>query len=128
VEQAQEQAVTVNLRYILETGLGVLNYTPEQLFETRLCFFWARLSGYFAERDRQYRAHAELTRLQTFLLVNVNMTEKSRLKSPADLYRYHWEDDQSPSRKRPELSDAQIEQRSRNLLKAFDHGRSLDIL
>jgi len=117
----ENQTVTVNLRYIIEIGLGVLNYSPEQLFETRMCFFWAKLAGYFAERDRQYRAQAELTRLQTFLLINVNLQEKNKLKKPSDLYHYYWEDEQASSPGKPKLTDEQIEQRSRNLLKAFNH-------
>ena len=58
-------------------------------------------------RQAEFRQHAELVRLQTTTLVNIQLDQKDHLK-PAELWSFDW-DSPETSNAEQELTDAQIE-------------------
>lgn len=59
--------------------------------ETQLRYVLLGLHGTTAERERQYRQHAELVRLQTVELLNVQV--KRKLSKPQQLWPFPWDNE-----------------------------------
>jgi hypothetical protein len=64
---------------------------PEEFLIMRPADFWLKLQGYREGRDEDFRNDAELTRLQTTELINIQLEISKRLR-PKQLWRFPWEE------------------------------------
>ena len=69
--------------------------------------FFILLAACNEQQNEEFRQHAELVRLQTTTLVNIQLDQKDHLK-PAELWSFDW-DSPETSNAEQELTDAQIE-------------------
>ena len=70
---------------------------------------------YFKQQQKEERKfYADLVRLQTFKLVNIQLTEKSQLKEPEQLWSFEWDkkEAEEPVRK---LSEEEQQERLQEL-------------
>ena len=77
-----------------------MNLSPDEFGEMRIGDFWDKLHGWGREKEEKFRLQAELTRLQTADLVNVQLKKEDRI-APRDLWTFPWEnedkDEQDPA-------------------------------
>lgn len=80
---------------------------------------------YFKEQQKEERKfYADLVRLQTFKLVNIQLTEKSQLKTPEQLWTYEWDSQKTeePVRKLSEEEQQKRLQELRDVAKKVLNG------
>ena len=54
--------------------------------------FWLKLRGYRDRREEDFRSDAELTRMQTTELINIQLEPGKRFK-PHQLWKFPWDDE-----------------------------------
>lgn len=65
--------------------------TVVEFWEMRLKDFFLKLHYYNGKKQRDFEAYANLIRLQTVTLVNVQMEKKNRIRDPKKLWIFPWE-------------------------------------
>ncbi|OKZ44279.1 MAG: hypothetical protein BHV68_02570 [Bacteroidales bacterium 43_8] len=81
----------VTLNDFLGIALGVLNMKSVEFWEMTLRDFFLKLHYFNSRKQQKYQATAELIRLQTLTLVNIQLAGKDKIKSPENLWRFPWE-------------------------------------
>lgn len=71
--------------------MGFLNLSEGEWGEMRLGTFFLKLEYYFKARLEEKRLIAELIRLQTFHLINIQLSIDKKIKDPESLWSYDWE-------------------------------------
>jgi hypothetical protein len=72
-------------------GIGVMRMHRVEFWEMPLGEFFAALHFFYKDRETRDRQHAELVRLQTVTLLNIQLASKDRIKDPRKLWRFPWE-------------------------------------
>jgi hypothetical protein len=83
---------------------------------TRLRYVMLALHGHRTETDQAYRRHAELTRLQTVELLNIQLDKKNKIKQAANLWPFPWDDEPTA----PDMPTVTPEQAKEQLTKLLD--------
>lgn len=65
------------------------------------------------------REHAELMRLQTMELINIQLKKEDRLEGPEKLWKFPWDGESQPDKPREVITEEQQAARLTNLLKSF---------
>lgn len=65
-----------------------------EFWEMPLREFFLKLHYYFENETRRFREQAELVRLQTVTLVNIQLATKDRIKDARRLWKFPWENEQ----------------------------------
>lgn len=73
--------------------MGYLRLSDEQWGEMRLGTFFLKLDYYFREKQEQYKFFGNIIRLQTQLLLNIQLDSKSKIRNPEELWRFNWDVD-----------------------------------
>lgn len=63
---------------------------PADFLLMRPADFWLKLQGYMKEREEDFKADAELTRMQTTELINIQLEPVKRIK-PTQLWKFPWD-------------------------------------
>jgi hypothetical protein len=66
--------------------------SPAQFWGTRLKDYFVHLKYAKQKQEDEQRATSELIRLQTFYLVNLQLSKTDKLRKPEDLWRFTWDD------------------------------------
>lgn len=69
--------------------------TCEEFEEMLVGDFFLKLFYFNEARNERDRYVGELLRMQTMLLLNVQLEQKSRLKRPQELWKFGWEEDEA---------------------------------
>jgi hypothetical protein len=72
-----------------------MGMTVMEFEEMLLHDFFLKLHYYHLKEEQAYRAKAELVRLQTLTLVNIQLLKKDKIKDPRQLWVFPWERDKS---------------------------------
>ena len=64
-----------------------------------LADFFLKLHYYYKNKEQEYRERAELVRLQTLTLVNIQLARKDKIKDAKQLWRFAWEQESGGSGK-----------------------------
>lgn len=64
--------------------------------------FFLKLHYHNRQEEDRYRALAELARLQTLTLVNIQLARKDKIRDPRRLWTFPWERPRRPSGERDE--------------------------
>jgi hypothetical protein len=72
-----------------------MGLSPEEFMLMRPANFWLKLQGYRQGREEDFRLDAELSRLQTTELINIQLDPVKRLK-PNQLWRFPWDKEEEP--------------------------------
>lgn len=91
----------------LGVALGMMNMGVVEFGEMTLHDFFLKLHYYNLRETRLYRERAELTRLQTLTLVNIQLARKDKIRDPRRLWTFPWE--REPGRPRGEASGESME-------------------
>jgi hypothetical protein len=91
-----------------------------EFYTMRLSHFFLKLHGWRNEQDRQHRQHAELVRLQTVELLNIQLDGRKRFKSPDKLWQFPW-DVTTHAHTDPGITENEARTRLQNALKSFTH-------
>ena len=70
--------------------MGVMEFGEMLLHD-----FFLKLHCYNTREEQIYRANAELVRLQTLTLVNIQLQKKDKIKDPKQLWVFPWEREES---------------------------------
>lgn len=84
----------------------------------RLADFFLKLVGYRQEKEMEQRQLAELIRLQTVEILNIQIKKSDRIKKPSDLWQFPWETKTVEVKKELVTEQEQI-QRINRLLKSL---------
>jgi hypothetical protein len=63
---------------------------PEEFLVMRPADFWLKVQGYRETREEDFKVDAELTRMQTTELINIQLEPYKRLK-PEQLWKFPWD-------------------------------------
>ena len=74
-------------------ALGVMGMTVMEFEEMLLHDFFLKLYYHNLKEEHSYRTTAELVRLQTLTLVNIQLLKKDKIKDPRLLWVFPWERD-----------------------------------
>jgi len=102
-------------------GLGVLGMSPDEFYEMRLRDFFLKLFAFRKEQEIDRRENAELIRLQTVELLNINLKDDDKIKKTSDLWKFPWDNESEPVADKPKevVDEQQQSARLQNLLKSF---------
>jgi len=92
-----------------------MNLSPDEFGETRIGDFWDKLQGWGREKEEKFRLQAELTRLQTADLVNVQLKAEDRI-APRDLWKFPWEEEEDEEEQDP----AKVIEQNKRLIEALN--------
>lgn len=76
----------------IASAFALLPWPPQQLMEARLRSVLLAMHGARNARDASYRQQAELVRLQTVDLLNIQLDRKNKIKDAAKLWRFPWDE------------------------------------
>lgn len=68
-----------------------MGLSPDEFYSMRLSHFFLKMQGFYKRIENEQRARAELVRMQTVYLVNVQLKREDRFKSPAELWQLPWD-------------------------------------
>jgi len=92
-----------------------MGLSPEDFGQMRLSHFFVKLIGHVKYKEEKYKEQAELVRLQTVSLINVNLARKDQIQNPTEFWKFPWDGESTEAREKPEADPAKMKQ----LLKAF---------
>ena len=73
-------------------ALGQMNMSEKEFGEMELSTFFLKLFYFRKQQEEVMRYQAELSRLQTFHLINIQLSEKNKFAKPQDMYTFEWEE------------------------------------
>jgi hypothetical protein len=71
-------------------AFGCLRYTPEQLSKMLVCDLLDAMTGYNRSENLKFKRNAEVIRLSTTILWNIQVDKDSKLK-PEELMPFSWD-------------------------------------
>ena len=71
-----------------------MGMTEKEFGEMGVQTFFLKLFYFNQKREGEMRFNAEIARLQTFALINIQLSEKHKLKKPQDMFKYTWEEEE----------------------------------
>lgn len=74
-------------------GMGVMEF-----WEMTLHDFFLKLHYYNKIKQQEYQSNAELVRLQTVALINIQLASKDKIKDAKKLWRFSWEEVEEESK------------------------------
>ena len=83
--------------------------TPREFYEMRLKHFFMKLQEYNRHRENETRMNAELVRLQTTALINVQLKPADKI-NPQQLWRLPWDDENATEKTMNQLSKEELQQ------------------
>lgn len=76
-----------------------------EFWEMTLRDFFIKLHYFNKMKQQEYQSQAELIRLQTLTLVNIQLASKDKIKDPKRLWRFPW-DEEDIKRESDDISNA----------------------
>ena len=99
-------------------ALGQMGLTPHEFQTTQLRTFLLKLRGMNMREEQRFRSQAELVRLQTYTLINIQLGRKDRLSNPRQLWQFTWESDEAPET--PSLTPEQQKERFAKMINVLN--------
>lgn len=97
-------------------AVAYLHLTPDQFGEMLPGEFYAGINAFYRmERDRQ-KFTAELFRMQTADLLNIQLKKKDRIK-PAQLWAFDWDNEQEEEKP---VTTEEIKRHNEEIMKRFN--------
>jgi len=98
-------------------GMAVahLHMTPREFFLMRPGHFYGALEVWAEHEKNRQRFTAELIRMQTTDLLNIQLKKKDRIK-PGQLWRFPWDDEDE---ERTDLTDDEIKRHNEEIIRRF---------
>ncbi|WP_303182169.1 hypothetical protein [uncultured Butyricimonas sp.] len=87
--------MSVTLDEYLGIALGMLGMGSVEFWEMILRDFFLKLHYFNRMKQQDYQATAELIRLQTLTLVNIQLASKDKIKDPKKLWRFPWDEEET---------------------------------
>lgn len=114
-----EEVSPVSFAEIETIALGALQLSPLEFERMRLRHFWLKLEGYNRAQMDDFQKNAVLTRLQTVVLVNMQLPPNKRIDDPAQLWRFPWEHNPAPVIPVQTLTDEEKQEKAKILKNLF---------
>ena len=106
---AVDQAEALKIDDFIASAFALLPWPPKQLMEARLRHVLLAMHGARNAREAQYRQQAELVRLQTVDLINIQLDKKNKIKDAAKLWQFPWDNQTDhPAEVTPEQAAEQL--------------------
>lgn len=100
--------------------MGEMGWSLERFLTCRLSVFWAALEGHYKKREADIQFLANLIRLSTTELVNIQLRREDRIE-PSGLWRFPWDG-------KDEVNLVSSEQNKNNLDKLLSALKKREIL
>ena len=117
VELQEKQDITID--WFFKVGIGVLGLPFADLLNMRLGEFFLRVEGFYQKQYDLYKQNAELIRLQTYWLINIQLPHNKQLSSPVKLWSFAWDENKAVIDTR---TDAQIIDDNKKLFNLATNG------
>lgn len=88
---------------------------PKDFYEMRLRDFFLKMHGFRLEQEARSRESADLVRLQTMELININLKKEDKIKDPVKFWRFSWEEEPEKA----STNEQQAADRLQKLLKSL---------
>lgn len=98
---------------MLGMGISHLHLTPAEFFKMRIGHFYAAMDAWGEHELAKQRFTAELMRMQTTDLLNIQLKKKDRIKA-GELWRFPWEVEEDEAKP---TTDDEIKKHNEALLK-----------
>lgn len=69
-----------------------MGMSSEEFWQMRLKEFFLKLRAFFKSKESDQKLHANLVRMQTVELMNIQLSEEDKIRSPQDLWKFPWEE------------------------------------
>lgn len=99
----------MSLDYFLGVALGELGMGSRDFWEMRLKDFFLKWRHAREAEQRGRVFEAELVRMQTVALVNVQLERRHRIKDARKLWRFPWEEE-APKGRKPDVDMERIKE------------------
>lgn len=99
-------------------AVAYLHITPDQFGEMRIGHFYAALNAHFAAEKERQKFTAELFRMQTVDLLNIQLKKKDRIK-PKELWIFGWDNEDEEETEKPVTAD-EIKRYNDEIMKRFN--------
>ena len=100
-------------------GIACLRLSPAEFWDMLPGQYFDALTIYYREKRSDQRFIAELFRMQTTDLLNIQIKKSQRLK-PGELWRFPWDDDDEADEK--PMTDDEIRKHNEEIMKRFSNG------
>lgn len=107
----------MTIDFFLAQGAAVLNLSPAQFYRYRIGHFFAAIYEASRREQQNSRFIAELVRMQTTELININLPTEKKIR-PAALWRFPWEEQQ---RTFENMTDEEIKAHNSKFLEYLDN-------
>lgn len=101
-------------------GIAYLGLKPAEFFELRVGYFYAALDAWSRHELNKQRFTAEIQRMQTTDLLNIQLKKKDRVK-PGQLWRFPWDDEEGGEAEKP-MTAEEIRRHNEEILKRLSNG------
>lgn len=108
---------TLTIDDLIAIGLGELHWSITDLMQSRLSMFLLALRGHRQAEELRYRQHAEMIRLQTVELINIQLKKEDKIKSASSLWAFPW--DAKKQDPQIEFTPEQVQDNIKRLMTAF---------
>lgn len=95
-------------------AVAFFHFTPEMFYEMRIGQFMDAMACYNNQRLTDQRFNAEIIRMQTTTMINIQLKKKDRIK-PDQLWTFPWEEDE-----KEEITSEDIQKMHEEVLKKFN--------
>lgn len=95
-------------------AVAFLHLSPEQFFEMRISYFLISLDTWMLHEKEKQRFEADLLRMQTADLINIQLKKGDRIK-PEKLWHFPWDDEDEKI-----LTDEEIKRMNEEIMKKFE--------
>lgn len=68
-----------------------MGLSPEGFGQMRLNHFFLKLKGWVDYKQARFKEQAELVRMQTVRLVNIQLAKKDQFKDPSEMWLFPWD-------------------------------------
>lgn len=83
-------------------ALGYMGMTEKEFGEMGVQTFFLKLFYFNKAKEANQKFIAEVERLQTVQLINIQLDPKNRFKTPQELFKYAWEEEKPVGKQDPE--------------------------
>lgn len=94
-----------------------MGMSSEEFWQMRLKEFFLKLQAFSKAKEADQRREADLVRMQTVELLNIQLAENDKMKDPKELWVFSWEEEDSTEAKDKLVTEEVAVQGAKNLSK-----------
>ena len=105
--------------------MGEMGMSEEEFYTCRVANFFLKLHGFREKEYNDRKEHANLVRMSTFELININLSPEHKIKSPESMWPFPWDNEDTDEvkkksgKKKPGITEEQSRKKIAQMVKAL---------